>query len=123
MATQGAKQRLTELVLENWCNFTHVEVELQQRAFLVGPNAAGKSNFLDALRFLRDVVSIGGGFQEAVRKREGVSALRCLAARQNPDIRLQVVEEIKQKIKYNGYPIESNLYKAVEKLIADRVLA
>jgi flagellar biosynthesis anti-sigma factor FlgM len=40
-----------------------------------------------------------------------------------PDIRLQVVEEIKQKIKYNGYPIESSLYKAVEKLIADKIVA
>jgi flagellar biosynthesis anti-sigma factor FlgM len=39
-----------------------------------------------------------------------------------PDVRLKVVEEIKLKIKYNGYPIESNLYKAVEKLIADKVV-
>jgi flagellar biosynthesis anti-sigma factor FlgM len=39
-----------------------------------------------------------------------------------PDIRIKLVEEIKQKIKYNGYPIESNLYKAVEKLIADRII-
>jgi flagellar biosynthesis anti-sigma factor FlgM len=39
-----------------------------------------------------------------------------------PDVRLAVVEEIKQKIKFNGYPIESNLYKAVEKLIADKVI-
>lgn len=90
MSSPAATLRLTELALENWRNFTRVEVELQRRAFLVGPNAAGKSNLLDALRFLRDIVSIGGGLQEAVRKREGVSALRCLAARQNPDISIQV---------------------------------
>ncbi len=82
--------RVTELALENWRNFTSVKAALQRRVFLVGPNASGKSNLLDSLRFLRDIVSIGGGFQEAVRKREGVSALRCLAARQFPDISICV---------------------------------
>ncbi len=83
--------RATELVLENWRNFTTVKVELQRRVFLAGPNASGKSNLLDSLRFLRDIVSIGGGFQEAVRRRDGVSAVRCLAARQHQDISLRVV--------------------------------
>ena len=82
--------RVTELVLENWRNFTRIDVELQRRAFLVGPNASGKSNLLDSLRFLRDIVSVGGGFQEAVRRRDGVSALRCLAARQFPDVAIRV---------------------------------
>lgn len=82
--------QLTELVLHNWRNFTKVEVELRRRVFLVGPNASGKSNLLDAIRFLRDIVSVGGGFQEAVRRREGVSSLRCLAARQFPDVVIRV---------------------------------
>ncbi|MBA2492469.1 MAG: ATP-binding protein, partial [Gammaproteobacteria bacterium] len=56
-------------------------VELQRRVFLIGPNASGKSNFLGLFRFLHDLVSVGGGFQEAVRKRRGISSLRCLAAR------------------------------------------
>jgi len=61
-------------------------VDLQKRAFLIGPNASGKSNLLDAFRFLRDIVSIGGGFQAAVGRRGGVKPLRCLAARRNSDI-------------------------------------
>lgn len=80
----------TRLRLQNWKNFAQVDVALQGRVFLVGPNAAGKSNFLDALRFLRDLASSGGGFQEAVSRRGGVSALRCLAARQYPDIMVRV---------------------------------
>lgn len=72
-------RRFRRLRLKNWKNFAGVEVELQNRVFLVGPNAAGKSNFLDAIRFLRDVASSGGGFQEAVGRRGGVSALRCQA--------------------------------------------
>ncbi len=80
----------THLSLENWRNFPEVDQDLQDRVFLVGPNASGKSNFLDAFRFLSDIVSIGGGFQEAVRKRGGVTALRCLAARQQPEITVHV---------------------------------
>ncbi len=76
----------TYVDLRNWRNFSAAEAALPLRVFLVGPNASGKSNLLDAFRFLRDLVSVGGGFQEAVRRRGGVSALRCLAARRNPNI-------------------------------------
>ena len=82
--------RFTSIHLENWRNFAQVEVDLQRRAFLVGPNASGKSNFLDVFRFLHDIVSVGGGFQEAVRKRGGVSSLRCLAARRYSDLVVRV---------------------------------
>lgn len=82
--------RLTAVHLENWRNFTLVDAALQQRVFLVGPNAAGKSNLLDGFRFLHDIVAVGGGFQEAVRKRGGVSKLRSLAARRYPDVVVQV---------------------------------
>lgn len=82
----GGGSRLTYLYLENWRNFVQVEVALRPRAFLVGPNASGKSNLLDAVRFLRDLVAVGGGFQEAVRRRGGVSRLRSLAARRYSDI-------------------------------------
>jgi len=77
--------------LQNWKNFARVDVDLHDRVFLVGPNASGKSNFLDAFRFLRDLASLGGGFQEATRRRGGVSAIRCLAARRYPDVEIRVV--------------------------------
>ena len=82
--------RFTHIHLENWKNFRQADVDLQDRVFLVGPNASGKSNFLDVFRFLRDIVSIGGGLQRAVRDRRGVSGLRCLAARQYSDIVVDV---------------------------------
>lgn len=82
--------RFTHVCLENWRNFAQVQVDLERRVFLVGPNASGKSNLLDVFRFLRDIVSVGGGFQEAVRRRGGVSRLRCLAARQYPEIAVRV---------------------------------
>jgi len=86
----GKPLHLTGVQLENWRNFAQVDVGLQRRVFLVGPNASGKSNFLDVFRFLHDVVAVGGGFQEAVRKRGGVSKLRSLSARRYPDVAVHV---------------------------------
>jgi predicted ATPase len=82
--------RFRGLTLSNWKNFARVEVAMPDRVFLVGPNASGKSNFLDAFRFLRDLASSGGGLQEAVARRGGVSAIRCLAARRYPDVEIHV---------------------------------
>ncbi len=87
---KGKMFRFTHINLENWRNFAQVDVELQRRGFLIGPNASGKSNLLDVFRFLRELVSVGGGFQEAVRKRGGVSSLRCLAARRHSDIVVRI---------------------------------
>ncbi|MBI4803404.1 MAG: AAA family ATPase [Elusimicrobia bacterium] len=82
--------RFIQVRMENWRNFLATDVQLQSRAFLVGPNASGKSNFLDVFRFLHDIVAVGGGFQQAVIKRGGVSRLRCLSARRYPDVVIHV---------------------------------
>jgi predicted ATPase len=82
--------RISRIRLENWKNFREVDVEVHDRVFLVGPNACGKSNFLDAIRFLRDLTPTGGGFQRACDRRGGVSSIRCLAARTRPNISLRV---------------------------------
>ncbi|TAH28242.1 MAG: chromosome segregation protein SMC, partial [Oscillatoriales cyanobacterium] len=75
---------ISHIVLQNWRNFQSVNVELRDRVFLVGPNACGKSNFLDSLRFLRDLAKAGGGLQKAVSDRGGVSKIRSLYARRYP---------------------------------------
>lgn len=82
--------RFTHIYLENWRNFSKVDLCLQSRVFLVGPNASGKSNLLDVFRFLHDIVSVGGGFREAVTKRGGVSSIRALSARKFPDVAIKV---------------------------------
>ncbi len=84
--------RFTHLRLENWRNFPRVEAELQPRVFLVGPNASGKSNLLDVLRFLGDLTSVGGGLQAAVQRkpRGNLSSLRSLAARNPSDVVIAV---------------------------------
>ncbi|HEV3257885.1 MAG TPA: AAA family ATPase [Gemmataceae bacterium] len=84
--------RFTHLRLQNWRNFTQVDVDLQGRVFLLGPNASGKSNLLDVFRFLHDIASIGGGFLAAVGKpwRGGFSKLKSLTGRHHADIGIEV---------------------------------
>lgn len=57
---------------------------------MIGPNASGKSNLLDSLRFLRDIAKAGGGLQRAVSQRGGLSKVRCLSARRDPDVELEL---------------------------------
>jgi predicted ATPase len=76
--------RFSRLSLQNWKNFKNADAQLENRAFLIGPNASGKSNFLDAIRFLKEVAT--SGLSHAVQSRGGVSQLRCLAARESPSI-------------------------------------
>lgn len=82
---------ISRVILKNWRNFREVDVPLRDRQFLVGPNASGKSNLLDVFRFLRDIAKPeGGGLQKAVKDRGSISKLRCLAARRDPEISIEV---------------------------------
>ncbi len=84
--------KVIRLKLKNWRNFKVADIDLGlNRTFFVGPNASGKSNALDIFRFLRDIAnSEGGGFQKAVQSRGGTKKIRCLAARNIPEVGVEV---------------------------------
>ena len=72
---------ITRLKLHNFRNFRDIELRLQRRAFIVGANATGKSNLLDALRFLRDIAKEdGGGLRAAISARKDFRHIRSLMA-------------------------------------------
>lgn len=75
--------RISRLTLRNWRTFKNLDSPVGQRLIVIGPNAAGKSNLLDSIRFLRDLAGPGGGLQDAIRSRGGLSRIRCLFARNN----------------------------------------
>lgn len=79
-----------KIKLHNWKNFQNCEVNITERCFVIGANASGKSNFIDALRFLRDIAKQSGGLQEAVEERGGITKIRCLAARKQTNISITV---------------------------------
>lgn len=82
---------ITKLKLKNWRNFREVDVPLGPRAYLIGANASGKSNLLDVFRFLRTLAQTeGGGLQKALKERGGLTKLRSLHARKDPEVRIEV---------------------------------
>ena len=83
---------ITRLKLKNWRNFRALDMPFREVSYLLGPNASGKSNLLDAFRFLRDVSKArGGGLQTAVSDRDGITKVRCLHARRDPEVLIDVV--------------------------------
>jgi predicted ATPase len=114
--------QFTRIRLKNWRNFADVDVQLERRAFLVGANASGKSNFLDVFRFLHDLVATGGGFQKAILSRRGVSSIRNLAAR-HPDTDVAIEVELTQDEKQIWqYRIAFNQEKNGEPFLKEEVV-
>jgi predicted ATPase len=120
-----AAMRFTKVRLVNWKNFQDVEVQMPARAFLIGPNAVGKSNFLDALRFLGDVARPGGGLQNACSARGGVSQIRCLSARSVKGLGIEVEMQTGQILwEYQVYFTQESISnrKNVPVIMSEKVL-
>ena len=81
---------ISRLRLVNWRNFKAVDVPLEERMFVVGPNASGKSNLLDVFRFLKDIAKPDGGLQKAVMKRGDLSKIRNLSTRKSSQVEIEV---------------------------------
>lgn len=98
---QADSLRFTRVKIHNWMNFRDAEVLLLRRAFLIGPNASGKSNFLDVFRFLSDIARpAGGGLQAAIEARRGFVGVRSLHARGTNsfvEIEVDVGTDVEQK--------------------------
>jgi len=82
---------VSKLKIVNWRNFTNADINFHETTYVIGPNASGKSNFLEVFRFLRDLVKPhGGGLQQSMESRGGLTKVRSLAARKNPVVSLEV---------------------------------
>ena len=81
---------VSRLTLKNWRKFRSLDLKFSERVVLIGPNASGKSNLLDVFRFLRDLARPAGGLQPGIAQRGGLSKVRCLAARSQPDVEIMV---------------------------------
>ncbi len=66
---------LRRVRIRGYKSIAFCDVTLEPLTILVGRNASGKSNFLDALAFLRDVVKFG--VSEAVKRHGGSDAVLC----------------------------------------------
>jgi predicted ATPase len=65
---------LTRVVLKNYKSIEACDVDLHSLTFLVGANGAGKSNFLDAAKFVADALRTS--LDHALRERGGIQEVR-----------------------------------------------
>ena len=65
---------LRRVALNNYMSIARCSLELRSLNFLVGQNGAGKSNFLDALRFTADALNTS--VEHALRGRGGIGEVR-----------------------------------------------
>jgi predicted ATPase len=91
--------RITRLRVKNYRGLADVDLTLGPLTVFVGLNGAGKSNLLDALRFVRDVVA--DRMEIAVGQRGGMSALRHWSPKGHP-----VDVSIELRVKGEGWQAE-----------------
>jgi predicted ATPase len=65
---------ITRIFVEHYKSIDRLDLRLGRLSVLVGPNAAGKSNFIDALRMVRDAATVG--LDRAVAERHGIDSIR-----------------------------------------------
>ena len=79
-AVPAGPGRITRVILKNYKSIVSCDVELQPLTILVGPNGSGKSNFLDALAFVSEALTVG--LEQAIRNRGNID--RILSAARPP---------------------------------------
>lgn len=81
---------ITSITLSNFKSFRHLDVELGEFATVVGANASGKSNFVEAFNFVRNIANFG--LDNAVSLQGGVEYLRNVNIGAAQDLTLQFVD-------------------------------
>ena len=84
---------ITKIKLANFKSFEALEVDLRPLNIVVGGNAAGKSNFLEVFRFLRDLAA--HGLQDAVSLQGGMEYLTNLNIGPRQPVSLEVTFDFK----------------------------
>lgn len=68
---------ITRVTIENYKSIAACDVLLDRLTFLIGPNASGKSNFLDALHLVSDALRTT--LFQAINERGGMDGVLCRA--------------------------------------------
>lgn len=124
---------LKKLILENWKSFRYAELPLDPLTVLIGTNASGKSNVVEALEFLQRIAngenieaalagdktlsSIRGGVEWAARKPENEFTLKVIISGENDEIdylyviKIQILPIVKVKSEYiENKSLQENFY-------------
>jgi predicted ATPase len=73
---------ITRMKAKNFLSLENLDLDLERLTAFVGPNASGKSNIVDVLRFVSDVWKTG--LDSAVMNRNGITAMRRWSSKGRP---------------------------------------
>ena len=77
------------LKVTNFKSFSELELELNQFNVIVGPNASGKSNFVQIFNFLRDIGEYG--IDHAISLQGGIDDLRNITLGESKELSVEIV--------------------------------
>ena len=86
----------------NYRSISEGEIELDPLTVLVGPNASGKSNWLDVLRFMKDAIRFDPSV--AIYQRQGLEAIHhSKVAAEQPHIEVGITATVPSRFASQGY--------------------
>jgi predicted ATPase len=100
---------LKTVKIKNFKSFNDVEINLSKFNVLIGPNAAGKSNFIRIFAFLRDIRKFG--LENAISLQGGVKFLRNIKIGSSENLIIETVSEIEALTVYREKP---GAYRGIE---------
>jgi predicted ATPase len=105
---------IKKLLVSNFKSFDDLEIELGNFNVLIGPNASGKSNFIQIFKFLRDIAN--HGLDNAISMQGGVEYLRNINIGHSKNFSLEITLNLKYGITLRPFKREklgAQIYETV----------
>jgi predicted ATPase len=99
---------IKNLRVTNFKTFVDLEVELGKFNVVIGPNASGKSNFVQVFQFLRDMAN--HGLDNAISMQGGIEYLTNISIGSSRDLLIEFVSDQKG----GGFPIGEITFETYE---------
>lgn len=102
--------RIRNIKAENFKSYKKFSVDLNNLNFIIGGNASGKSNFVNILKFVNDIICYG--LDDAILLQGGIKYLFNSNSRKNSSILLNLEIDLEEEEKsiFEIFPSEKNLY-------------
>lgn len=101
--------KITSIKAENFKSYKKIDIKLNNLNYIIGGNASGKSNFVNILKFINDIVEYG--IDDAILLQGGIKYLFNSSSRKNGSLVLDFEIELddeKNRIA-RIYPIEKSI--------------
>ena len=104
--------KIVKIRISNYRNFDDLSVCLNDFNLLVGANASGKSNFVQAFQFLRDIVN--HGLEDAISRQGGVEYLRNIKIAESRPLLFHVV--MRGDMKWLLFPFDRDNFVTIHEI-------